>query len=202
MKRKILLNIVLIFIYLNVEGQHNKYSVLFIENNFKEIIDLSNSQIKDNVATSDDFFWKAQSLRKIGKETDAINVLKNSVDKFPENKNLNLLYLDILFDNNMFSDAEPLIDTMLLTDSLNFNLLQKKIIINEFNLENENAINLLDKAIQYDSLNIFYLSHLGDNYKKINNLVLSNFYYEKAYQQNTKNQNVAKKLIGDRKSVV
>lgn len=197
MKRKILLFIVVIITYLNVEGQHNNYSVLFIENDFKEIIDLSNSQIKDNVATSDDFFWKAQSLRKIGNEMEAINVLRYSIDKFTENKNLKLLYLDILFDNNMFFDAVPLIDTMLLTDSLNFNLLQKKILINEFNLDNKNAINLLEKAIQFDSLNVFYLSHLGDNYKRIDNILLSSFYYEKAYQQNTKNLNIAKKLISN-----
>lgn len=197
MERKFLLFIVLIITYFNVTGQQTNYPVLFIENKFEEIIHLSDLQIKNNNATSDDFFWKAQSLRRIGKEMEALNVLKNSMDKFPENKNLKLLYLDILFDNNMFSDAEPLIDTMLLTDSLNFNLLQKKIIINEFNLKNENAINLLDKAIQYDSLNIFYLSHLGDNYKRIDNILLSSFYYEKAYQQNTRNLNIAKKLISN-----
>jgi tetratricopeptide (TPR) repeat protein len=97
----------------------------------------------------------------------------------------------------MFSDAEPLIDNMLLIDSLDFNLLKKKILINEFNLKNETAINQLKKAIQYDSLNVFYLSHLGDNYKIIDNIPLSTFYYEKAYQQNTKNQNIAKKLISN-----
>ena len=86
---------------------------------------------------------------------------------------------------------------MLLIDSLDFNLLKKKILINEFNLKNEIAINQLTKAIQYDSLNIFYLSHLGDNYKITNNIVLSSYYYEKAYQQNKRNQNVAKKLIGN-----
>jgi len=197
MKKRILSVIILIVIYIDVKGQQNNYPVLFIENKFEKIIDLSDLHIKNGNATFDDFFWNAQSLRKIGKEMEALNVLKMSVDIFPENKNLKLLYLDILFDNNMFLDAEPLIDNMLLIDSLDFNLLKKKILINEFNLKNETAINQLNKAIQYDSLNVFYLSHLGDNYKIIDNIPLSTFYYEKAYQQNTKNQNIAKKLISN-----
>ena len=107
MKKRILFVIIIIIVYLNVEGQQNNYPVLFLEDKFETIIDLSGLQIKNDNANYDDFFWNAQSLRKVGKEMDALDILKKSMDKFPDNKKLKLLYTDILFDNNMFFDVEP-----------------------------------------------------------------------------------------------
>ncbi|MCG8412486.1 MAG: hypothetical protein MI739_14505 [Bacteroidales bacterium] len=193
MKRLIFLTSLFIVFIQKAQSQAN-YPILFLENQFEKIIKEVNS--KEPNTDASDIFWKAQALRKIGKDSRALVLLKESTQRFVQQEKLNLLYIDILFDNSMYTKAEPLIDKVLLSDSTNFDLLQKKILISEFNLKYNKAIDILNKAIEHDSLNIFYLSHLGDNYKRIDNTILSGYYYKKAYKQNKYNLNIAKKLIG------
>ena len=145
-----------------------------------------------NKSNIDNYLLAVNSVNQ-GKDLEALEILKK-ISNDQRNVAIDSLKLDILFRNGMFLQAEPLIDSLIISDSLNFDLVRKKILINESNANYYNAINILEKKVETDSTNLFYLTHLGDNYKKIRNNYLSIYYYYRAYRLNSQNYYIAKKL--------
>ncbi|RLD63709.1 MAG: hypothetical protein DRJ01_03055 [Bacteroidetes bacterium] len=194
MHHKNYLLIVFSFCSFGLQAQSEKYEILFLENKFDEIIQLADSNITTGSKLSQDYFWKANALNNIGKYSQAISNLETAVELSPTDIVLKEFLVNLYFDNGMYFNAMPIIDTLLLKDSTNFNLLSKKILLCEFNNKYNKSITILKKHILRDTTNAFFLLHLADNYYKINNIDSAIFYYDKVYKQNPNNIKTAYKI--------
>ncbi|MBE9467288.1 MAG: tetratricopeptide repeat protein [Bacteroidetes bacterium] len=195
MKYKKYFLVIFTFIYcFSIKAQNKNFEILFLENKFDEIIQLADSNITYKNKLSQDYFWKANALKNIGKNSQAISNLETAIKLFPTDIVLQEFLVNMYFEKGMYFYAKPIIDTLLLNDSTNFNLLSKKILLCEFNHKYNDAISIIKKQSLRDTTNEFFMLHLADNYYKINNIDSAIFYYNKAYKHNPNNIKTAYKI--------
>lgn len=173
-----------IFVSSFVFSQENN-KVLFTLGEYEEI--LRNSM---NLDSSDDYYWNSLILDKQGKSLKAVDVLKIGVTKYPNNQLLENLLIELLYKTGQYSQAKPLLFKYL----DNHEVFLKLINILGFEGEYQMAINYLTEKIQTDSLNIEYLSLLGDYYNQIDSLTPSINALEKLITINPNDQKNLNKL--------
>lgn len=149
-----------LFVSSLVFSQENN-KMLFLQGEYEEI--LRNSM---NLVNSDDYYWNSLVLDKQGKSLKAIDVLKSGVTKYTNNQALEKLLIELLYKTGQYSQTKPLLFKYL----DNHEAFLKLINIWGFEGEYQMAINYLTEKIQTDSLNIEYLSLLGDYYNQIDSL--------------------------------
>lgn len=176
---------IFLLIYSTTVFCQDNYELLYLNNNFDQII-----SIATNKNSMDDYFWLSLILDKKGKSIEAINTLEEGVLKYADNARLEIELANMYYETGIYAKALP----YLKKHQANPGLFLKYIVVLEFQEDHNTAIKLLKRELIEDSLNLNYLSHLGDNYFDIDSIELAISYYDKILKQNPNDQSTAKKL--------
>ena len=163
----------------------NNYELLYLNGDFEQILSTAEKR-----STVEDCYWYSFILNKQGKTLEAIEILEEELFKFKENKSLELLISNFYYEAGSLLKAKPYLEKY----QENPEIFMQLIKTFEFENNNKLAIELLDKKIAIDSMNIQYLTHLGDNYYQIDSFGLALVYYDKILTLNPNDQLTANKL--------
>ena len=180
----ILLTFSLLFLPIISSGQSN-YELLYLEGN-NELI-LSQSEQK---SSAEDYYWNALIMSKQGNVLKAIETMKEGISRFEGQQKHELLIADLYYEAGNFLNAKPFFEKYQHIPEVFLKLIR----ILEFQNNYCEAIKLLDQKIGEDSLNISFLTHLGDNYFQIDSFQIAINYYEKVFNLNPEDQVTAHKL--------
>lgn len=167
-----------------VFGQDN-CELLYLNHNFEQILSIAQSK-----ATPDDYYWLSIVLNQTGQSLKAIQALEEGIARFEENPQLELLASDIYYQSGNYLKAMPFLEKY----QEKPDIFLKYVNVLEFQNRYTMSIGLLLDRLNHDSLNINYLTHLGDNYYQLDSTVLALNYYNKAFVQNQEDQSTANKL--------
>lgn len=142
---------------LNSQAQ-SQYELLYLTGDFNQILEKSAV-----LADSGDYYWNALALNNKGDVLEAIKTLEAGLEKYTMNKQLEQLYLDLLFKTGQYAKSKPLMLKYMASPAI----FMKLIRTYEFESDYTAAIHLLEERIHTDSLNLEYLSRLGDNYLQV-----------------------------------
>lgn len=167
-----------------------------IEKDWEKIEFLTDSLIQVSDFDYGNYYWRAFAMEKMGKESKAITSLEQAIISGNGNSISKIKHylVDLYFNQGMYAKTTLLLDSLLKIDRFNINLIRKKVLILEYYKDHGKAIDLLEKVIQRDSVNTFYLTHLGYNYLETGNDSIALEYYTKAYNENPNNMSLANKL--------
>lgn len=163
----------------------NNYELLYLTNDFDKIMATANDK-----NTLDDYYWLSLIYDKQGKPFVAINILQDGAKRFSDNQKLEIQLANLYYETGNYVAARPYLEKYL----CNPEIFLKYINTIEFQDNNVLAIKLLKEKLNDDSLNINYLSHLGDNYYQIDSIELAIQYYDRIFKQYPNDQSTAKKL--------
>ncbi len=191
LNRKIAICFASFIFFTNITAQQLNYPLLFLQQNYSEIIKLSEKAIASG-GQADDYYWHAMAWRKLADNASVLPLLQKAARLFPDDINIHRLLIDVLFDNGQYTDVLNLIKKGIVPEDAD--MVKKMIVIYEFYNNLNEAIMLLQKNLQYDSLNAYYRMHLADNYNKLGNdsAALSN--YSVIYRHNHSNMVAIKRL--------
>jgi len=181
---KIKFLVVCILISLNVFAQ-DSYEILFIKGDYENILHKSKG-----LDSRTDYYWNSLILDKQGQSLSAIDVLYEGLDKFSNDQTLEKLLIDLLYETGQYSETKPLLSKYL----DNPDVFLKQINILGFEGEYQMAINYLLDRIKSDTLNIEYLSLLGDYYYQIDSITASIKVLEKLVILNPNDQKKLNKI--------
>lgn len=151
-----IINLALCILFSNVVfSQDNSFDLLFLRGEYEQIFEASQVLQSPN-----DYYWNSLILDKKGETLQALEVLGEGITKFEDNEAIENLFTDFLYKTGQYGQAKPLLEKHI--DK--YDNFIKYINILEFQGEYGLAIELLINKITTDSLNLEYLSHLGDNY--------------------------------------
>ena len=139
-------------------SQDDSYDLLFLKGDYEQIFEKSQALLFPQ-----DYYWNSIVLDKRGETLKALEVLVEGTAKFQDDEAIERLFTDYLYKIGQYYQAKPLLEENI--DK--FDNFIKYIYILEFQSEYGEAIELLIDKILNDSLNLEYLSHLGDNYYQI-----------------------------------
>ncbi len=165
-------------------GQNN-YELLYLNNDFDRIITRA-----INKNTIEDYYWLSLILNKQGESLAAVNTLEEGVEKYPNNEKLEIRLTNLYYETGNYVAAQPYLERYQVIPDIFI----KYIDVIEFQENHILAIKLLKEKLVRDSLNLKYLSHLGDNYFNIDSIEPAIIYYDKILKQNPDDQSTAKKL--------
>ncbi len=165
-------------------GQLN-YELLYLERNYDVIIEEASQ--KDGV---DDYYWHALALNDRGEKLLSSKVLEEGVAIHSGNQKLEFLLANLYFESGNFIKALPLLEKY----SSSHEVFIRYIEILEFQNSYNEAIDLLENRLGYDSLTLSLLIHLGDNYYQLDSNKIAMRYYKKVYSINPDDQATANKL--------
>ena len=168
-----------------IASGQQEYELLFLQGEFEQILQKSSA-----LNSPEDYYWNGMILNKLGKTAEAIRILENGLERYEEDRQIELLVSDLYFSNGQFPKAKPL---LVKHQDLPGKFVQL-IEILEFERNYTEVIRLLDEKLMEDSLNTRYLIHMGDNYFQQDSLKKATRYFEKAFQINPEDQETAKKL--------
>ncbi len=169
----------------SVSTCQNNYEILYLKGDYKQI--LQNTQ---KFTTSDDYYWHALILKKQGKTLDATEVLEAGIGQYMGNKELEIMLGNLYFETGQLPKAKP----YLLKYKDNPEVFMSLVKTLEFEGQYATALELLIGKITHDSLNIQYLTHLGDNYYQVDSLDQAVNFYTKVLSLNCHDQLIAAKL--------
>jgi tetratricopeptide (TPR) repeat protein len=185
MKRIVLYLVIFLMIHPVISGQNN-YELLYLKGDLEQI--LSTAQKKSSI---EDYYWLSYVLNKKGKTLKAIEILEEGIKQYEDNQKLEILISEFYYETGNYPKAKLYIKRKYQN---NPEIFMQLINILEFENNYKLAIELLKKKIVTDSMNIQYLSHLGDNYSKTDSIDLALEYYEKIFALNPEDQLTANKL--------
>jgi tetratricopeptide (TPR) repeat protein len=114
-------------------------------------------------------------LDKQGETLKAINILNEGLIKYPDNQTLEKLLIEYLYKTGQYAKAKPLLSKY----PDNPDAFLKLISIMGFEGDYQLAIKHLNENIKKDSLNLEYISLLGDYYNQIDSTEASIKTFEK-----------------------
>ncbi|MFC2129313.1 hypothetical protein ACFLQX_00885 [Bacteroidota bacterium] len=167
-----------------VLGQTN-YELLYLEGNYEEIITKAHQ-----LQSVEDYYWYAQAMSKQGKALQSIPILEKGRAEHQGQEKLELLLANLYYETGNFVKAKPLLENY----SSSHEVFIRLIELLEFQDSYQEAIDLLEHRLQYDSLNLALLVHLGDNYYQKDSLKDAINFYDKVYKLNPDDQTTANKL--------
>lgn len=191
LNRKIAICFVFFLFFTKIAAQQLNYPLLFLQQNYSEIIKLSDKAIASG-GQADDYYWHAMARRKLADDASVLPLLQKAAQLFPYDINIHRLLIDVLFDNGQYTDVLNLIKKGIVPEDAD--LVKKMIVIYEFYNNLNEAIMLLQKNLQHDSLNVYYRMHLADNYNKLGNDSAAISNYSLIYRQNHSNMVAIKRL--------
>ncbi|MFC2089405.1 tetratricopeptide repeat protein [Bacteroidota bacterium] len=136
----------------------SSYEIYYLQGDYDKILESTAS-----LADSTDYFWNAVALNAQGEVLESIRILEDGLVKYENDSLQQMLLGDLYFKTGQYAKAKPLLYRFR-SDPERF---IKLIRVLEFESDNKQAISLLEKQLLKDSLNIEYLSRLGDNYLEI-----------------------------------
>lgn len=160
-------------------GAQNRYEILYLKGEYSKIEILSN-----HFGDANDYYWNAMALDKNGKILKAIDVLQIGLEKYPNNELLEKLFIDLLYGTGQYSRVKPLLSKYL--DYSEYFLKYIKVL--EFEENYQDAIKKLKDKLQNDSLNIRYLSLLGDYYLQTDSIEASIKIFDRLIKINPNDQ--------------
>lgn len=163
----------------------SNFELLYLKGDFEQIL-----QKTQKLSTVDDYYWHSVAQNKQGKTLEAIEILENGNRQFEESQKIESLLANYYYTTGKYSKAKP----YLLKYTDDPELFMQLINVLEFENNYTLALNLLNQKITHDSLNLQYLTHLGENYYSIDNADLAVKYFEKALSLNSEDQLIANKL--------
>ncbi len=167
-----------------LSGQTN-YELLYLEGEFEEIITQS-----DQLKTPVDYYWNALVTSKQGEILRAMEILEQGIIQHPDQEKLELLLTDLYYKTGDYLNAKPLLQKY----SGSHEMFIRLVEVLEFEDSFQEAIYLLEQGLQYDTMNLSLLIHLGDNHFQKDSLREAIRYYDKAYLLNPNDLATANKL--------
>jgi tetratricopeptide (TPR) repeat protein len=161
------------------------YEVLFVKGEYEKIL-----QNSGGLASPDEYYWNSMMLDRKGETLKAIEILEDGLSKYAEDPILEELLIDLLYKTGQFTQAK----NYLLKHIDSSDMFLKYMNILGFEREYQIAINYLTDKIITDSLNLEYLSLLGDYYHQIDSLKSAINAFEKLKTFNPNDQNNLNKL--------
>ena len=183
-KRRIVSLFVCVLVNLAVFPQSD-FELLYLKSDFEQIL-----QKTQRLSSIDDYYWYSLALNKQGKTLEAIEILENGNRQFEESQKIESLLANYYYTTGKYSKAKP----YLLKYPDDSELFMQLLNILEFENNYTLALDLLNKKIAHDSLNLQYLTHLGDNYYQIDSVDIAIEYFKKALSLNSEDQLIANKL--------
>lgn len=185
MKRSIIFGIIIYLLITGTAFSQENYELLFLRSEFDRI-----EQLSRKLETPEDYYWHSFILDNKGKTLNAINYLEEGRAKYHNSTEIEQLLIEFLFRTGQYTQAKPLLQKY--SDESMYFL--KYISILEFEGEFHTAIRQLNIKLSEDSLNLEYLTHLGDNYYKIDSIQLAVGVFEDILVINPNDQLTAYKL--------
>lgn len=161
--KRIQFSALFVLISLSVLSQEN-YEILFAKGEFEKILQNSKDLLSPN-----EYFWNSLILDRKDETLKAIEILRDGLSKYTNDEILEKLLIDLLYKTGQYSQVKY----FLLKYPDSNDMFIKYINILGFEGEYQMAINYLRKKIKTDSLNLEYLSLLGDYYHQIDSLSAS-----------------------------
>jgi tetratricopeptide (TPR) repeat protein len=194
MKKTLNLLIVLSFLQVSLFAQNTELVEQWQKKDWNNLISTSNKQILANKSNYQAYYWKQYALLEQGKNRAAIEVLKSAF-QFCENKlEVRSELANLYFHQGMYLQAKTELDVLLNEQRPDFRTFEQRVLIHEFSKERLDAINLLHRAKNNDSNQIFYWTHLGDNYKQLREFDDAIKFYEYALALNPLDYQTCSKL--------
>jgi len=193
MKRLLIIAIFSAFTMLSF-GQSSIYFESWVIQNWKEVIRKADSIISKQDTCFENYYWKAYAQSEMGKELNAIVTMQTALDKTNDKSKVKSFLSKLYYEQGMYQEAVPLLDSIIKDSIFDFNLIQERTSMYEYYKQNLKAIDLLEKALKQDSLNSYYLIHLGENYLLAGKDSLAQKHLEIAYDLNPKDLVVSNKL--------
>jgi len=189
---KSLLSILVIVMVTSISSYSQKnYNLLFLDSKYDEIIDQARSSIASNGDKSDDYYWLAYSLHEKGDTKGAIYELEKGIKKYQGDEKLEKLAGDYYYELGNFFKAKPIYRKYMKENKFLFKLCD----ILEANTSYSDAIDILEKVYEKDTVNINCLKHLAFCSYKIENYQKAELYYKKLIEILPHDQLSARKLI-------
>ncbi len=142
-------------------ASQNKYALPYLQGDYGYILENSR-QLND----AEDYFWNAYILDKQGKTLLSISVLNQGIEIFNDNELLEKLYAEFLFRSGQYTNAKP----YLLKYQSDPGFMQMLVKVLEYEGDYKGAIRILQQVLEKDSVNLEFLSRLGDNYFEIDSI--------------------------------
>lgn len=181
-KKKPLLILVFITILLNISAQH--YEVMFIQQQYDEIIE--KSQHSKNAT---DYYWAAQAYKAKGENTKALSSLESYQDS-SATSNIQALKAELYYSLGRYTEAEQYYQLTSASDASFYKLMQ--VYENKGNYIR--CINDITMRIDSTSTNIALLSILANSYYRSQAKVMAQNTYQRLYDIDPNNTAVAYKL--------
>lgn len=175
---------------ISVFSQAN-YNNLFIDGKFEKIIKQSEININSVNANELDYYWLAYSLHEKGDIKTAISTLKAGNKQFPLSIKIEQLIGDYYYEAGNLLMAKTIFKKYINENKFLFKLCD----ILEANTSYTDAIKILDKVYQKDSINISCLKHLAHCNYKIEDYNRAESYYKKLITILPNDQFSSRKLI-------
>lgn len=178
-----------IFIFFVLTGNlilaQEDYDLLYIKGEHNKIFAKS-----QKMETHEDYYWNSIILDKKGNTLDAIEILYKGISEFDNVKEIETLLSDFLYESGQYLKAKSLLEKHLDTPDR----ILKHISVLEFQEEYLMAIEMLQREMLVETANLDYLTHLGNNYSRIDNLELAIKEFFKILIINPNDQLIAAKL--------
>ena len=168
-----------------INAQSN-YDLWFVKEKFDSIKIYSSA-----LSSQEDYYWNSYLIDRSGNPIEALTVIENAFTKFPGNSGLEKLKANIAFNSGQY----PLCKDLLMKYSSEPEYYLKYIRLLEFENDHRAAIESLEERFITDSLNLEFLTRLGDNYYQIDSLESAKRTYQKILSLNPNDQSTAFKLI-------
>jgi len=194
MKKALNLLIVLCFLQCTLFAQNTELLELWQKKDLKNLISTSNEQILANKSNYQAYYWKQSALVEIGKQVEAIEVLKTALKFCENNLEIRSELANLYFHQGMYLEAKTELDVLLKEQRPDFRTFEQRVLIHEFSKERLAAINLLHRAKNNDANQPFYWIHLGDNYKQLCEFDDAIKFYEYALELNPYDYQTSSKL--------
>jgi len=156
----------------------NTYELLYVQGKYEDILEQSK-----HFANAEDYYWNALVLDKKGETIRAISILNDGISLFAEAE-IEKLLAEFLFKTGQYTRSKPYLYRYQAIPDF-FIMLVKTL---EFEGKYKEAVSILEERLNTDSLNLEYLSRLGDNYHEIDNPDAAIQMYKRIVHINPKDQ--------------
>ncbi len=173
------------FLICQLTVAQDNYDLLFVKGDFDRILHKSKDLNHPN-----DFYWSSLVLDKYGETLKAIDILYEGIGNYPDNQMIEKLLIECLYKTGQYSKVKP----MLFKYIDNPDMLIKLVNVLAFEGEYLEAVNYLNEKIKTDSLNVEYLSQLGEFYNQIDSLRAAINIFERLVKLNSNDIKNANRL--------
>ena len=153
------------------------YEMLIIQQDYDAILARS-SDLGDTTG----IYFHAYALDKTGRISEAVEVLEEGVKKFGSVAGIEIALSGLYYRTGQYASAKPLLYRYMNLDEV----FMKLIRVLEFESDHQQAIALLESRLETDSLNLDYLTRLGDNYEAADRILSARDTYYKIVTLNNR----------------